>query len=84
MVLPRAQLDVTILLPLGSEAGTYEVRLRDRTLSIRVGATGEADVSDSVTMLRVPLNTVELLAGAYQLDVRRAGEEWRTASAQVK
>ena len=32
IVIPRARLDATILLPLGAEAGTYEVQLLDDAL----------------------------------------------------
>ena len=77
IVIPRARLNATILLPLGAELGTYEVDLRDEASSSRVKATGEAEIRDSVTTLRAPLDTAALPAGSYYLEVRRSGEEWR-------
>ena len=82
--IPRARLDATIVLPLGAEAGTYEVQLRDRELSIRMTATGEAEFSGSVTALRVPINTVDLPADTYQLQVLRADGDWRSVPAEVQ
>ncbi len=82
--IPRARLDAAIVLPLGAEAGIYEVRLRDSALSIRGEATGKAEISGSTTTLRLPLDTSGLPAGAYQLEVQRAGGEWRLVPAQLK
>lgn len=76
IVIPRARVDATIVLPLGAEPGTYEVRLRDKAQSIRVTVIGDAEIRASATTLRVPLDTAALPAGAYQLEARRAGREW--------
>lgn len=84
IVVPRARLDATIVLPLGAEPGTYEVQLLDRAASIRMTATGEGEISGSVTALRVPMNTVDLPADTYQFQVRRADGDWRSAPAEVK
>lgn len=84
IVIPRARVDATIVLPLGAEAGTYHVQLRPPALSILGEATGEAEIRGSMTTLRLPLNTVDLPAGAYQLEIRRAGGEWRYFSARLK
>ncbi|MBS1816954.1 MAG: hypothetical protein JSU08_03405 [Acidobacteria bacterium] len=84
IVIPRARLDATIVLPLGTEGGNYDVQLRDERLSVRAAATGAAELLDSVTTLRVPLGTAALPAGAYRLELRRAGGEWLTVPARLK
>jgi len=83
IVIPRARLDATILLAIGSDSGAYEVRLRDEALTIRVVATGEAEIRDSMTALRVPLDATGLPTGAYHFELRRVGGEWRRVPAQL-
>jgi len=80
----RARLGATILLPLGAEAGTYEVQLRDDAVSVRTASTGEAEIKESLTTLHVPLDTSNLPAGAYQLEIRLAGGEWRRVPARLQ
>lgn len=84
VVIPRGRLDATILLPLGSEPGTYEVQLRDESLSIPAMTNGEASLRDSVTTLRVTLDTAALPAGTYQLEVRRVGSGWRSFPVRLR
>lgn len=83
VAIARARLDANILLPLGSEAGTYEVQLLDDSMSVRTAATGKAGISDSVTRLRVSLNTAALPAGEYGLQVRVLNGEWRRFAVRV-
>ncbi|MGE3507250.1 MAG: hypothetical protein AB7N65_00010 [Vicinamibacterales bacterium] len=84
IVLLRGQLDATLLLPLGAEPGHYEVRLRDEALSVRADATGEGELRGSVMTLRVLLDTAAVPAGAYHLEFRRTGGEWRRVQAQLR
>lgn len=84
VAIPRARLDVTIFLPLGTEPGTYEVQLRDRSSSRQVMAVGEADFVELVTTLRARLNASALPAGFYYLEFRRTGGIWRSAPARVR
>jgi len=83
IVIARARLDATIVLPLGAEPGPYEVRLLDDAPSVRAEASGEATITDSVTTLRAPLDTTALPAGAYHLELRRVGGEWRRVPARL-
>ena len=83
VVIARARLDATIVLPLGTEPGPYEVRLVDDAPSVRAETSGEATVTDSVTTLRAPLDTTALPAGTYHLELRRVGGEWRRMPAQL-
>jgi hypothetical protein len=84
IVIPRARLDATIVLPLGAEPGSYEMRLVDDVPSVRAQATGEAEIRDSMTMLHTTLDVAPLPAGAYHLEVRRVGGEWRRVPAQLR
>ncbi len=84
LILSRARLNATILLPVGSEPGTYDVQLLDANLQSRATSTGTATIVDFVTTLATTLNTSALPAGSYQLAVRRQGEDWRMFPAQLR
>lgn len=71
MVLPRARPRATILLPVGSEPGEYEVQILVADLKSRASSTGSAAIINYVTTLE----TSALPAGNYQLAVRRLGED---------
>jgi len=83
IVIPRARVDATIVLPLGAEPGSYEVRLLDDAPSVRAQGTGEAELKDSMTTLHTTLDAAALSAGSYHLEVRRLGGEWRRVPARV-
>ena len=82
--LPRARLDLTMLLPVGSEPGPYDVQVLDSDLRSRATATGSAEIRNYITTLRTILDVQELPAGSYQLAVRRHGEEWQMFPANVR
>ena len=84
VVMPRARLDATIVLPLGAEPGTYQVQLLDNAQLVQAETIGEASLIDSVTSLHAILDTAALPAGPYQLEVWRAGGEWRRFAARVE
>lgn len=77
VALPTGVVDVTLLLPVGAEAGTYDVQLLDSELRSRADATGTAAIVNYVTTLRVRLDLHQLTPGQYQLAVRRQGDSWR-------
>lgn len=84
LVLPRRRVMLTMLLPVGSEPGPYEVQILDSDLTSKASATGVADLRDRVTTLQATLDLASLPAGTYQLAVRRSGEDWQLFPAQVK
>lgn len=84
LVLSRARLNVTILMPVGSEPGDYEVQLLDANLQSRATSTGTAAILDFVTTLDATLDTTALTPGSYQLAVRRQGEDWRLFPTQLR
>ncbi len=84
LTLPRARVDVTLLLPVGADEGHYELRLLDRDLSPRATASGPAAIVNFVTTFRATLDLKSIEPGMYQLGIRRAGGEWQMFPAQVR
>jgi hypothetical protein len=84
LVLSRARLKATILLPVGSEPGEYEVQILDADLKSRASSTGSAAIIDYVTTLETTPDTSALPPGTYQLALRRKGEDWRLHPAQLQ
>ena len=82
--LARARSSLTILLPVGSEPGRYEIQVLDSGLRSQASASGEAAIRDYVTTLQTTIDLRSLSPGAYQLALRRHGEDWRLFPAEVK
>ena len=77
LVMPRADLLLTLLLPTGSEPGLYEVEIRDSNATPRASARGNAELRNYVSTLEVAVRLGELSPGMYSLAVRRDGTEWQ-------
>ena len=82
--LARARSNLRILLPVGSEPGGYEIQVLDSGLRSQASASGEAAIRDYVTTLQTTIDLRSLSPGAYQLALRRHGEDWRLFPAEVK
>lgn len=82
--LPAKVVDVTLLLPAGSEPGSYDVQILDGELRSKSEATGKAVITDFVTTLNVRLDLQQLAPGAYQLAVRRQADSWRMFPARIE
>jgi hypothetical protein len=80
----RGRLNATILLPVGSEPGAYEVQVLDSELRSKVTASGEAAIENHVTTLKTTLDLRALPAGPYRLALRRQGDEWQMFPATLK
>jgi hypothetical protein len=74
--LPRGQLRLTVLLPFGSDSGTYEVQILRDIQKPLLTAAGSAEIVNGVTKLNVSLNTSSLSGGKYMLGVRRPPLDW--------
>ena len=83
LVLPRARVLLTLLLPTASEPGPYDVEIRDSGALSKASARGEAGLRNQVTTLEVALDLGALSPGAYQIAVRRHGEDWQLFPAQA-
>jgi hypothetical protein len=76
VTVPRANLDATILLPVGSEPGQYKLRLMDEHHTSRLEERVAAELRDFAVRIEVKLDLRSLARGAYSLEIRREGEEW--------
>jgi len=81
---PRGRVNATILLPVGSSPGVYEVRILDRDLRVRASTTGSAEIRNYITTLEATLDTSGLDVGDYQLTLRREGGEWQMFPLRVR
>jgi hypothetical protein len=81
---PRGRVNATILLPVGSAPGLYEIRILDRDLRVRATATGSAEIRNYVTTLEAAIDTSVLDVGDYQLTLRREGGEWQMFPLQLR
>ena len=76
LVLPHGRLDLTIDLPVGSEAGHYDVQvIQDGNRTVG-GASGAADLVDGLTVLKTRVDLRQASLGPSSLLVRRAGQSW--------
>ncbi len=83
--LPRGRLDLTVLLPVGSEAGNYGVLIGTESGRVLLEAKGPAVIrKDGVTVLKVKLDTSSLNAGAYVLGIGEIGWEPYNYPLQMK
>jgi len=69
---------LSILLPLGSSEGEYDVRIAKRSGESLVTAIGTAKLSNGVTTLRVVLRVSSVSLGTYILQIRKPGQEWNS------
>lgn len=81
---PRGRVNATILLPVGSSPGDYEVRILDRDLRVRASTTGSAEIRNYITTLEAAIDTSGLDTGDYQLTLRREGGEWQMFPLRIR
>lgn len=81
--LPRGMVELTILLPVGSEPGPYDVQVLDAERRSLASAQGEAAILNFVTTLQVTLDLGAAAPQSYSLAVRRHGDDWRIYHAVV-
>jgi hypothetical protein len=84
LVVPRGRVNATILLPVGSSPGEYDVRILDADLRARATARGSAEIRNYITTLEAVIDVSALEAGDYQLTLRRDGGEWQMFPLRVR
>src|ERR671919_306841 len=82
--MPRGRVNATILLPVGSPSGAYELRILDGDLRVRATAKGSAEIRNYITTLDATIDASPLDAGDYQLTLRREGGEWQMFPLRVR
>jgi hypothetical protein len=84
VVLPQGWLNLTLLLPVGSEPGAYDVQLLDEASHAIASSPGQAAIRNFITTLEATIDVRGMRPGSYQLAVRRPGEDWHLFPATVK
>jgi hypothetical protein len=74
--LPRANVHATILLPIGSEPGRYELRIVDGKGRVRLEKRVMAELKDFADTMDLYADLRSFAKGTYSLDWRRPGEDW--------
>ena len=76
--LKRANVALTLYLPVGLDEGRYDLRMMDDQFQTRLTQTVSATFSNHVVKIDTRLDLSNLSAGRYVLALRPAGEDWRT------
>jgi len=84
LALSQRRLALSLLLPIGSEPGAYEVQLLGDGSQVAASASGQAEIVNFVTTLRVALDLSAVPVGEYRLAVRRDGDAWSFYPATVR
>lgn len=84
VTLPSALTDLTLLMPIGSEPGSYDIQLLDADLQSKASAHAAGEIRDYITTIRTTLDLRGVQPGTYQLAVRRVGDDWRLFPARVR
>jgi hypothetical protein len=74
--IPRGLLIMTINLPIGSEAATYEVQIRKPGQPSGISSNGQARIENGITELMVEIDTTSLPRGIYDFAWREAKFDW--------
>ena len=75
-VLPRRKLQLTIVLPFGSEAGPYQFRLVDAEGRVLRSGEAPALIDSGTTAMKTELDASGLANGDYRFALRQQGLEW--------
>ena len=84
LVLLRVKINLTLLLPVGSEPGDYEVRLLGPDGQVLVSTSGRAEIREFVTRLQVTLDLRAVAPGGHRLVLGPANEEKSTFEVEVR
>jgi hypothetical protein len=84
LLLARANLRLTILLPIGSDEGNYEFQIRDGRGFPHVQGAGIAVIRNYITTIETTVDLRPLNHGQFTWAIRRTGESsWRTYPLKV-
>lgn len=77
-ILPKANIQLTVFLPAGSDVGSYDFELRDEESAPIIQGAGIAVIRNYVTRIETTIDLRSLKPGQFTWAVRRAGESnWR-------
>jgi hypothetical protein len=75
--IPRGMLALTVELPIGSEAGSYQVELRRANQPTISATEAQAKIDNGITKLVFNIDTRSVPSGEYQFSWRLADFSWR-------
>jgi hypothetical protein len=75
-ILPAQRLDLTILLPVGSEPGPYEIQFLKDVDKPLLNASSAATVENSITVVRTKLDLSRKNSGSYLIGLRQPPSDW--------
>jgi hypothetical protein len=82
--LPRNQLNLTVYLPLGSPAGSYDLEIVSSTGDRIWHARGQATIKNGLTSIPVDGDLRNVPIGGYKFRFRRPDETWREKDVIVR
>ena len=82
--LSRDLVQVTVILPVGSEPGRYNVRLLRDSEKVAAASAAEASIVNFATTLTATLDLRAIEPAVYQLELKRAGEHADTYAVRVE
>jgi hypothetical protein len=82
--LPPRVVRLTLVLPNGSEPGTYDIEVRGADARARATASGTATLEDFITRLAIDIDLRSVPRGPSQLAVRRTGEGWQLFPVRIQ
>lgn len=74
----RARLALTLVLPIGTEDGSYDVQIRSASGKVVARGSGTAAWNDAAETLNVRLDLTTISGGAYTIAIRHADDSERT------
>jgi hypothetical protein len=84
-VLQRANLKLTVLLPVGSEPGNYEFEVRDQQDSPQIRGAAVAKIRNYITTIETTVDLRQVDTGSFKWAIRRLGEtNWRSYPLEVR
>jgi len=75
--LPRGLLALTVQLPVGSDAGSYEAEIRDSNQQAILNTKGQAVIENGITKLLIHADTRSMQTGQHEFAWRLADFGWR-------
>ena len=83
VTLNRGHLTVTVLLPVGAEAGRYEYKVLNDGLQMVLSGEGDAKFENHSATLTAQLDTGKLPSGNYSFWLRQPGFDWRSYQIEI-
>jgi len=84
VTLNRGHLTVSVLLPIGAEAGRYEYKILNDALQTVLSGEGDAKLENHTATMAAQLNTDRLPSGRYSFWLRLPGFDWRSYQIEIR